>query len=211
MVRLNLKVVIFDFDGTLVDTMGIFADVAAELIHHQYGLPLALARQEYLRTSGLPFIKQLEELFPNDNCNASVAEKFESRKNEAAGHVVLDHMTNEALHELQKKYKIAISSGNFEKNIRSFFKKNSFTPDLILGFKEGFTKGADHFNFVLKHFGVQKENLLFIGDSLNDFLKAREFGVAFIARLGTFKLLDFQKIDATVKGISSIKELENYV
>lgn len=207
----KLKVIIFDFDGTIVDTMDIFADLAAELIHKQYGWPIEQARREYLRTSGLPFIKQLEELFPNDNCNLSVAKEFESKKNEGARGIVLEHTTREVLLYLQSKYKIVISSGNFEKNIKDFFLKNSFTPDLILGAKDHFNKGPEHFNFVLNNFAVQKENLLFIGDSLNDFLKAREFGIAFIARLGTFKLLDFQKIDANVRGVKSISEFKNYV
>ena len=206
----NLKVIIFDFDGTLVDTMGIFADVAANLIHSSYGWDTHKARVEYLRTSGLPFIKQLEELFPGHQNNQKVADEFEKTKNEAAKNIILDPETLKALLELHKKYKIVISSGNFAKNIEIFFAKNSFEPDLIMGFKDHFNKGPEHFNFVLENFHVQKNEVIFIGDSLHDFLKAREFGIAFIARLGTFTLLDFQKIDADVQSISSIYELMEY-
>lgn len=207
----KIKVIIFDFDGTLVDTMGIFADVAAELIHRHYGWSLEQARREYLRTSGLPFIRQLDELFPGNNSNTVVAAEFEQRKNEAAKHIILEAATRETLALLQQKYKIAISSGNFLKNIEHFFAHNSFRPDLIMGFRDHFNKGAEHFNFVLQHFSVTRSEVMMVGDSLHDFLKAREFGIAFIAKLGTFTLLDFQKIDANVQSISSISELKNYV
>ena len=207
----KLKVIIFDFDGTLVDTMGIFADVAATLIQKNYGWEYERARGEYLRTSGLPFIKQLEELLPSHPNNQKVADEFEKTKNEAAKNIILDPEILASLNELHKKYKIAISSGNFVTNIENFFAKHSFAPDLIMGFKDHFNKGPEHFNFVLQTFNVQKDEVLFVGDSLHDFLKAREFGLAFIAKLGTFTLLDFQKIDAEVKSIQSIKELKNYV
>jgi len=45
----NPKVVMFDLDGTLVDTMEHFADLAAELINQYYGVEWQLARRRYLK------------------------------------------------------------------------------------------------------------------------------------------------------------------
>ncbi|HEX5033568.1 MAG TPA: HAD hydrolase-like protein, partial [bacterium] len=74
------SVCVFDFDGTLVDSMSGFADLAAELMAEQFGLDRETARQDYLRTSGLPFFQQMETLRPGDSRNAEVAGRFEAAK-----------------------------------------------------------------------------------------------------------------------------------
>lgn len=209
--RDKLKVIIFDFDGTLVDTMGVYADLAADLIAKHYGWKREIARQEYLRTSGLPFSGQLDVLIPRSSQNTIVADEFEQKKLVVAKNIRLDSDTREALQKLQTKYKIVVSSSNFETNIKDFFARETVHPDLILGFRPNFNKGLEHFNFVMAHYGRQKDEILFVGDSLHDFFKAREFGISFIAKLGTFDLFDFQKIDADVRGVSSIQELNKFL
>ena len=74
------KVCVFDFDGTLVDTMGGFADIAAEILDEHYGIPYAEGRGRYLETSGIPFFQQLEIIRPGGPMNKTCAEQFESRK-----------------------------------------------------------------------------------------------------------------------------------
>src|ERR1019366_10709923 len=60
------KVLLCDLDGTLIDTMPILADLATEVMVGMYGVPRTLAREFYLATCGLPFIAQLEDIFPGD-------------------------------------------------------------------------------------------------------------------------------------------------
>ena len=64
------KVLLCDLDGTLIDSMPILADVATEVMEERFGTPRVLARELYLATCGLPFVKQLEEIFPEDPRNA---------------------------------------------------------------------------------------------------------------------------------------------
>ena len=41
------KIVAFDFDGTIVDSMPRLADIASELINRYYGLSLKISRDLY--------------------------------------------------------------------------------------------------------------------------------------------------------------------
>src|SRR5436190_23008458 len=70
----------FDLDGTLVDTMGGFADLAADVMKARHGLEWAHARARYLETSGLPFCKQLEIISPGHAQNTPASDEFEARK-----------------------------------------------------------------------------------------------------------------------------------
>ncbi len=47
--------------------------------------------------------------------------------------------------------------------------------DIVLGFREGFEKGKAHFDYVKDKFGLDKEDMTFVGDSLKDAEKAYNY------------------------------------
>ena len=57
-----------------------------------------------------------------------------------------------------------------------------------------------------KHFQANTEDLVFVGDSLRDFEKARDNGVRFIGRVGTFTVDDFKEAGAD-EVIRDLREL----
>ncbi len=202
------SVCIFDFDGTLVDSMGGLADLAALLIEDHHGLTRQEARQKYLQTSGLPFHQQLEKIFPNHGLNKKVAEAFESRKKQQYLDQILFEETKTTLQELRSSgIKVGVSSNNFQKLVEEYIQKHSLELDLVLGFRQGFAKGEAHFKQVLKHFNVSVGEMLFVGDSLEDGREAKEFGIDFIARSGTFSAALFQEKFPGVRVIPHLKEL----
>lgn len=190
--RRNLKLIIFDLDGTLIDTMGAFADLAGELIATRYGWPFERARKRYLETSGIPFFRQLEVLFPGDGRNDSTAERFEDRKIGAFMHERVPDRAVAAIRQL-KAHDIhtAISSNNFHSLVNAFARMDDLPVDLALGYRPGFGKGAPHFHHMRDHFGVTAAEMLFIGDSLTDAALAIENDVRFVAKIGTFSEEDF--------------------
>lgn len=207
----NKNTIIFDFDGTLVDTMHIFADVASQLISENYNVPRERARQMYFETSGLPFCQQMEIMFPGHNLNTKIASAYEMEKMEAISDIGMDYETREALLALKSLgYNLAISSNNYERNIVNFVNNNRlsdiFTP--ALGFRqEGFGKGKPHFDFIKNELGVEDREMVFVGDALNDAKIAKESGLDFIAKLGTFNKKDFMKFDKNIKYITDINGL----
>ena len=57
-------VVLFDMDGTLIDSIGLISHVAADVLHRAFGTPGDEARIHYLATTGMPFEAQLAQLYP---------------------------------------------------------------------------------------------------------------------------------------------------
>ncbi|MDO8644176.1 MAG: HAD hydrolase-like protein, partial [bacterium] len=163
------KVCVFDFDGTIVDSMDRFADVAAGIIERVYDLPWKEARGAYLKTSGLCFRDQLEVLYPGDPVNDHTAEEFEEKKKEGyLEQKLIPHLT-ETLHHLRGKgVKIVVSSNNKQELVEQFLETRGIEFDLVLGWRPNFSKGEAHFNFIQNSLNISSNGILFVGDSLKD-------------------------------------------
>ncbi len=201
----QIKVCLFDFDGTLVDTMDHFADLAASIIEQKYTIPFDKARGDYLQTSGIPFFQQLEVLFPNRKDNNILADEFEEKKKVLFFSEHFSKDTIETMKGLKKHgLQIAISSGNFKDLVNEFLVRENLQFHYVLGFEKNFAKGEAHFRFIKEQTGCVNRELLFVGDSLKDAEKAAEYGVQFIGKLGTFTRNDFL---GQFPGIQTVEKL----
>jgi len=179
------KAILFDLDGTLINTMEGFADLAGELIERDFGVDFVSARRNYITTSGIPFKHQLEVMFPGDLRNYDVQKEFEERKQNVFFNTAPDDDTILALTRLKELgIKVIVSSNNYHEFVLKYFNKyNRFSFDMILGYKDGFAKGKDHILHVVKTFDISRKDMIFIGDSLHDGEVAGEFGIPFIGRI----------------------------
>jgi phosphoglycolate phosphatase-like HAD superfamily hydrolase len=176
-----------DLDGTLVDTMPLLADLAADVMSETYGMPRPLAREMYLATCGLPFAHQLEAICPGDPRNAEVIVRFEREKPTRCRSARMPGDTRRALITLQGRgVRIVVSSNNGADNVASFARNAGFTFDLALGFGEGLSKGAPHVAHAERTFGVGRERMVFVGDSLHDGEIAESCRIPFVGLAGTF-------------------------
>ncbi|HVR63314.1 MAG TPA: HAD hydrolase-like protein [Polyangia bacterium] len=181
------KVVLCDLDGTLIDSMPTLADLATDVMEESFGTPRVLARELYLATCGRPFIKQLEEIFPGDPRNASVSAIFEGRKPARCNSIGMMGDTRRALERLRARgVRIAVSSNNGVENVAQFARQSSFDFDLVLGFGGGLAKGKPHLDRSARTFKVDRQEMLFVGDSLHDGEIAEREGVPFVGIAGTF-------------------------
>jgi len=186
------KVLLCDLDGTLIDTMPILADLATEVIVGMYGIPKVLARELYLTTCGLPFIAQLEDIFPGDARNQAASDLFESGKPARCNSARMPTDTRAALIELQRRgVRIAVSSNNGRENVETFASTADFAFDLVMGYGNGLSKGRPHVQMVERAFGVGRGEMLFIGDSLHDGEIAHVEGLPFVGVAGTFSKESF--------------------
>jgi len=200
----------FDLDGTLVDTMGGFADLAAEVMAARHGLEWAHGRARYLETSGLPFVKQLEIISPGHAQNPAASDEFELRKLAVCEATSMDERTVAGLEELRAMgLKLVVSSNTGQNVVDQFSAREAFRFDLALGFDPelGLAKGRPHVERALGTFGVGRDELLFVGDSLKDGDLADECGVAFVGRLGTFQHGDFERRSAGAVTIPHVGDL----
>lgn len=204
------RAVLFDLDGTLVDTMGGFADVAAQVMHQRFGVAIATARAGYMETSGVPFRQQLELLRAGDPGNQAASDEFEQRKRVVCDTTRMDAETRAGLESLRLLgIAIVVSSNGAQHFVDDFVRREGFPFDLALGHDAatGMAKGRPHVDRVCKTLGLAEVDLLFCGDSLADADLAEQCGVAFIGRLGTFSLADFRRRDPAAIAVSSIPEL----
>jgi phosphoglycolate phosphatase-like HAD superfamily hydrolase len=181
------KVLLCDLDGTLIDSMPTLADIASEVMSEIYGTPGVLARELYVATCGLPFASQLEEIYPGDPRNAGASEKFESAKPARCSAIQAAPDVRRALESLRRAgVRVVVSSNNGVENVNTFAAGSTFKFDLTLGFGGGLAKGRPHFDEVSRFFAIDRQEMLFVGDSLHDGEIAEREGVPFVALATTF-------------------------
>lgn len=204
----QIKMIVFDLDGTLVDSMTGFADVAQEVIAKYFAVPVSKAREAYRRTSGLPFVHQLQGLFPGHPSLTVAVEEYEARKIVHYDAVPFFADVAESLETLAAAgFLLAVSSNNHEHSVSRKLRRQGCHVDEVLGFREGFGKGRPHFEHLCRCYGLSPENLLFVGDSLHDARLAHENGVAFLARLGTFAAGDFEALKIPLQTLNTLAEI----
>jgi phosphoglycolate phosphatase-like HAD superfamily hydrolase len=205
------KVLLCDLDGTLIDSMPTLAEIAAEVMDEVYGTPGALARELYLATCGVPFAAQLEAIYPGDPRNAEASDRFESRKPARCNTIAMPTDTRRALESLRRSgVKIVVSSNNGVENVQTFARASRFQFDLALGFGGGLAKGRPHFDAVSRFFGIGRQEMLFVGDSIHDGEIGEREGVPFVALATTFSserfMLRFPHIPV-IRRFSALPEL----
>ncbi len=205
----EIKIIVFDLDGTLVDSMSDFTAVAGEVIHKYFQVSLAEATQMYRETSGMPFEFQIKKLFPSHENAALAVQDFETLKLKNYSQAPFFNDVLQVLPALsQAGYKLCVSSNNHEKNVLNKIEPLRQVFDLVLGYKEGFFKGRDHFEFIKNELSLSADNIVFVGDSLNDARTASKNHIQFIARLGTFSNNDFDALGFPVRKVENFYELE---
>ncbi len=203
------KVCIFDFDGTLVDSMDQLTEWASQIMFDFYQMPSDEGQQRYRETSGLPFAKQLEVIFPGDSRNSEAAESFETKKQLHYFQRSFYQDTHDTIKYLKGKgFKVVISSGNQQEILTEFLAQKRLDCDLVLGYRPNFVKGAPHFNKISEEFHIDPKAMIFVGDSLHDAKAAYGSNIDFIGKEGLFSKQEFEQAHPGSQSIKNLSELK---
>ena len=199
---------IFDFDGTLVNSMDQLVSIAGHTLAQTHGLAKSEAERLYLLTSGLPFCEQVDELFPSHPRNAEAVRKFEEEKLKSyPEHKFFADAEATVGYLKQKGMRVVISSSNHQEVVDHFIENGPIRFDLVLGYKKNFTKGKCHFSYIQNTLGITPDGMIFIGDSLRDAARACSEHIPFIAKAGLTSRADFHSHYPTVPVIDHLAEL----
>lgn len=207
------KLLIFDLDGTLVDTMGDYGDKAAALMQTHFDTDFATARANYFKTSGLPFEKQLRELYPDNKATDEVAQMFEDWKDGYLLNIILPEDIAALTRGWQAQgLKVAISSNNMEVYVERMAK--NWPVDAALGYRseDDYRKGEPHFRTLERRFSISRDEMLFTGDSPNDAKIAKACKVDFLALLTKeFVAADFRHHMPEVRTLDALEDITRYL
>lgn len=196
------SIFIFDFDGTLVNSMPYFSDLATKIMARHFPISEDDARHAYTQTSGQPFHQQIAEIFSETTTPRArkAIDMFESQKLKYNASYFPEVGAVTATLRAAQKITV-ISSNNHQENLDRFVEKSGIPFDLVLGrhsrtvagLKTEFGKGKAHFDHIRAHFDSMPSSMVFIGDSVYDAQIAAEYGIDFIGRIGLFSRADFSK------------------
>jgi len=200
----NLGYLIFDLDGTLIDSMQIHSVVFAEILA-EMGVNKDASRAHYLATSGEPlkdqFLGMLKEKEPNWQGDLDkLVEQFDQQLNahaksssaKADSMIYKDVMTCIPVLK-QAGYILIVSSSGSPELVKGKLQRIGMLDqfELVLGSddSQGLVKGDSHFNLIKNKYHLKdkelKANAAFVGDGVYDIQIAKQAGLISISRIGT--------------------------
>ncbi|MGN1294778.1 MAG: HAD family hydrolase [Bacilli bacterium] len=185
-----IKAVIFDLDGTLVDTISDLSNALnLSLKQNGYDISYTVEQTKALVGSGIRDLckKAIEKITDKEEDITRLLSSF------IANYDLMQIETSkpyEGIMELleylkQKNIKIAVFSNKKYENtlyiVENLFKKNTF--DVVYGKKDGYPLKPDTraLNFILNDLKVTKEEVLYVGDSDVDMKTAINGGLVKVA------------------------------
>jgi phosphoglycolate phosphatase-like HAD superfamily hydrolase len=211
--KFSCKAVIFDFDGTLADSMPFLEKIGVEMMMKYFAVEKEDAIHRYRSTTGLPYEQQVKMNFPDHPECDSAIEEFEKLKKDRIFDQRLFEDTEDTVRKLNAMgIDVFVSSSTFQPTIEEYFQRLGIL-DLfrgILGYRPGFEKGADHFNHIHSEYDVEFSDMLFVGDSLKDYERSQGF-CKFIGILGMFTVADYNAKGHTGYTVENISGITKYI
>jgi len=176
------KLIIFDFDGTIADTLDLSFTIINELStkYHFNSIP---SKEEYIKlfNCGLPsIIKQLRiSPFKIPFLIKEAKKVVEERINQ----VQLFPGISPVVRELARKYSLGIISSNVKELITKILSRGKMQDcfQLILGTNGKENSKSERIDLFLKHFSVSPKDTILVGDTAWDIKEANEHNIQSIA------------------------------
>jgi phosphoglycolate phosphatase-like HAD superfamily hydrolase len=216
-------IVLFDWDGTLIDSLPAKVRNAGILFAQEFGVSPEAVSVAYRRVSGIPR-RQLFASICAENGLPPLDEAAYQRLSQRFTEMNLASLTGpdadgivtqetfETLSALQSKsYPMYVSSSADLQEIR----KGAGALGLegffieIMGSQPGFGKGPQHVAHVLETQAARLDQLVFVGDEPADISLGRLAGVRTVAKLGTYSrdFLMKEKPDHIIARLSELPAL----
>ena len=192
--------VVFDWDGTIIDSLEIKINNAGTLFNKWFGVEEKKARDAYRKHSGIPrkrlfdaICKELSLPPLTDNVFNQMSKEFSSLNLQVISQIEVSEDTKHTLSALKSRdYYLFVSTAAAHDEVTFLVDKLNLAEFFVevLGSKNGFTKGAAHISYILEKYGSPESGVIFIGDEPTDVRLGKEAGVLTAVRLGSHKRED---------------------
>jgi phosphoglycolate phosphatase-like HAD superfamily hydrolase len=200
-------IVLFDWDGTLIDSLPNKVRNAGRLFQEEFGVPPEAVARAYRRVSGIPRKELFASICADNGLPPMDDERYErlsqrfTEMNLASLTVpnavgIVAQETLDTLRALKAcGYPLYVSSSADPQEIRkgacALGLDGFFTE--MMGSLPGFGKGRQHVAHVLQSQAAGSDQLVFVGDEPADINLGHSAGVRTVAKLGTCSLEALRK------------------
>ena len=179
---MKIKVIAFDLDGVIINSL---PNMEISWIETCKKNNLNISFLKYKKLIGMPFIHILKKL--------NIKSKFKKIQQDYEYFSIKNvHLVKcypditKVLNTLRKKYKIAIITSKSRKRSVYILKKKKLRYDMLVT-PNDIRKGKpnpESINKVIKKFSLKRENILLIGDTIFDYMLAKNSKIEFFLQSG---------------------------
>ena len=218
-------ILLFDWDGTLINSLEIKISNAASIFHKILGLPQENVAAAYRRHSGIPRQQLFAAICTENNHPPldtpqyqSLSQRFSELNLTALTSLQTSGLVPEdtravlpVLRDLG--YPMYVSSSAISEELHQIARAHGLEVyfQQILGSAPGFNKGIEHVEYVRDLQQASLDRILFIGDEPTDIMLGHQAGVRVIAKTGTYpahKLVEYGA-DHVIASLETLPALIN--
>lgn len=187
-----IKLVVFDFDGVLVDSNEAWAGIYSKAAKAT-GMKKDIAYDDIKEHYGKPYIDVLRAAYPEITDDENTVERMYSNfldlasSEDFGSSFRLIKGARKTLDELKGRFMLAVGSGNTKKMLNKFMRKFRLADYFrfvvtIDDVKRG-KPNPDMLIKAIRHFNVKPEEAVYVGDSASDVMAAKRAGMHSVAVL----------------------------
>ena len=212
-----IKTIIFDFDGVIADSNNVKTDAFVKLFKDYPQYIKESIRKFHLQNGGMSRFDKFRYIYKNI-LKEELSEEGFNRLCGDFNRLVIDGVVNapmidgveDFLKRNKNRYDMYIVSGTPGYEIKEIVKRRDLDKYFLNIYGSPETK-RDLITQVLNRNNYKKEEVIFLGDSINDYEGALAAGVEFVAKISDNAEFDLFPSAAIKTKIKTMEEFEKYL